>query len=63
MAWPDNFFVWGATRISGAALTTPKKQLFEIMERILKEYECHDFTNYYHGSLKFVMKGLKKEKF
>ena len=30
MAWPDNFFLWGATRISGTALTTPKKQLFEI---------------------------------
>lgn len=35
----------------------------EIMERILKEYEDHDFSNFYHGSLKFVEKGLRKEKF
>jgi hypothetical protein len=40
-----------------------EKQLFVIMQKILKEYEVHDFSAYYHGSLKFVEKGLKKEKF
>jgi transposase len=31
-----------------------EKQLLEIMHRTLKTYEDHDFSNYYHGSLKFV---------
>lgn len=35
----------------------------EIMERTLKEYEENDFSNYYHGTLKYVEKGLRKEKY
>ena len=37
-----------------------EKQLLDVMERTLKEYEDHDFSNYYHGSLKFVEKGIRK---
>jgi len=33
------------------------------MERTLKEYENHDFSAYYHGTLKFVEKALRREKF
>jgi hypothetical protein len=32
----------------------------DIMDRTLKDYEDHDFSNYYHGTLKFVEKGLRK---
>lgn len=40
-----------------------ERQLLDVMNRTLKEYEDHDFSSYYHGSLKFVEKGLRKEKF
>jgi hypothetical protein len=33
------------------------------MDRTLRDYEDYDFSNYFHGSLKFVEKGLRKEKF
>jgi hypothetical protein len=40
-----------------------ERQLLEIMERTLKGYENYSLSNYYHGTLKFVEKGLRKEKF
>jgi len=40
-----------------------EKQLLDIMHRTLKEYENHDFTNYYKGALKHVEKGINKERF
>lgn len=33
------------------------------MQTLLSKYDDHDFSGYYIGSLKFVEKGLKKEKF
>lgn len=40
-----------------------EKQLLDVMNRTLKEYEDHDFSSYYHGTIKFVEKGLRREKF
>ena len=37
-----------------------EKQLFTIMDYLLKKYEDHDFSNYYHGTMKYVEKGLRK---
>lgn len=42
---------------------TGEKQLLDIMNRTLKEYENHDFNNYFKGILKHVEKGINKEKF
>ena len=39
---------------------TGENQLMEIMSRTLKKYEDYDFSNYYHGTMKFVDKGLKR---
>jgi hypothetical protein len=33
------------------------------MQRILKEYEDYDFSNYFRGVLKHVEKGINREKF
>lgn len=40
-----------------------EKQLLEIMQRILKEYESYDFSNYFSTIQKHVNKGINREKF
>jgi len=39
---------------------TGERQLMEVMQRILKDYEDHDFSAYYFGTLKYIEKGLRK---
>jgi len=33
------------------------------MENLLKKYEDHDFSAYFYNTLKYVEKGMRKEKF
>lgn len=37
-----------------------ERQLLDIMQRTLREYENYDFSNYFQGIMKYVQKGINQ---